>query len=69
MELIADTGLVGAKPALTLMETNARLTLVQVDKAVDIKEDVVLKDIISYQRLVGKLTYATITRPDISYAV
>lgn len=31
--------------------------------------DVVLHDITGYQRLVGKLLYATITRPDISYVV
>ena len=31
--------------------------------------DVVLYDITSYQRLVGKILYATITRPDIRYAV
>lgn len=51
------------------MEINARLTSVEVDKAAGVIEDDVLNDITSYQRLVGKLMYATITRPDISYVV
>lgn len=33
------------------------------------KEDELLRNTIYYQRLVGKLIYLTITRPDITYAV
>jgi hypothetical protein len=32
-------------------------------------DEKVLNDISQFQRLVGKLIYLTITRPDISYAV
>ena len=69
LELIAEAGLTGAKPASTPMETNLRLTSLEHDQANVYSTDVVLHDITSYQRLVGKLLYATITRPDISYAV
>uniref|UniRef100_A0A3Q7FMC0 Reverse transcriptase Ty1/copia-type domain-containing protein n=1 Tax=Solanum lycopersicum TaxID=4081 RepID=A0A3Q7FMC0_SOLLC len=61
--------LTGAKPASTPMEYNLRLTSVEHDQANGYTADVVLHDITPYQRLVGKLLYATITRPDISYAV
>ena len=69
LELIAEAGLRGAKPASTPMESNLRLTSVEHDQANGYSADTVLHDITSYQRLVGKLLYATITRPDISYAV
>ena len=69
LELIAEAGLTGAKPASTPMESNLRLTSVDHDQANGYSADTVLHDITSYQRLVGKLLYATITRPDISYAV
>ncbi|PHT54292.1 hypothetical protein CQW23_08754 [Capsicum baccatum] len=69
LELIANTGLAGAKPALSPMETNAKLTSVEVDNSVGVTENDILQDVTSYQRLVGKLMYVTITRPDISYTV
>uniref|UniRef100_A0A3Q7EBI1 Reverse transcriptase Ty1/copia-type domain-containing protein n=1 Tax=Solanum lycopersicum TaxID=4081 RepID=A0A3Q7EBI1_SOLLC len=69
LELIAEAGLTGAKPAVTPMESNLRLTSVEHDQANGYVNDDVLHDITSYQRLVGKLLYATITRLDISYAV
>uniref|UniRef100_A0A3Q7EWA6 Reverse transcriptase Ty1/copia-type domain-containing protein n=1 Tax=Solanum lycopersicum TaxID=4081 RepID=A0A3Q7EWA6_SOLLC len=69
LELIAEAGLTGAKPASTPMESNLRLTSVEHDQANGYSTDDVLHDITSYQILVGKLLYATITRPDISYAV
>uniref|UniRef100_A0A3Q7FM93 Reverse transcriptase Ty1/copia-type domain-containing protein n=1 Tax=Solanum lycopersicum TaxID=4081 RepID=A0A3Q7FM93_SOLLC len=69
LELIAEAGLTGAKPAVTPMESNLRLTSVEHDQANGYVNDDVLHDITSYQRLVGKLLYATMTRPDISYAV
>lgn len=67
LELIADTSLAGANQTLTPLETNARLTLVVVDKVTGVIEDI--KDVTSYQRLIRKLMYATLTRPAISYAV
>ncbi|PHU20108.1 Actin-54 [Capsicum chinense] len=53
LEIISDTGLAGAKPALTPLETNIKLTSVEVDEATAIKGDIVLRDMTSYQRLVG----------------
>uniref|UniRef100_A0A3Q7GZU5 Reverse transcriptase Ty1/copia-type domain-containing protein n=1 Tax=Solanum lycopersicum TaxID=4081 RepID=A0A3Q7GZU5_SOLLC len=69
LELISDTGLSGAKPVNTPLETNLRLTSVEFDQTAGLQEDDVLTDNSAYQILVGKLMYATITRPDISYAV
>lgn len=67
LELIFDIGLSGAKLAITPMGSNLKLTAVEYDKATSIVGDVVLKDITLYQKLIGKLMYVTITRPDISY--
>lgn len=50
------------------METNLRLTTAEYDEATGDVGDVILKDIGLYQRLIGKLMYVTITRPNISYA-
>ncbi|KAF3627875.1 hypothetical protein FXO38_28549 [Capsicum annuum] len=58
LEIISDTGLAGAKPALTPLDTNIKLTSVEVDEATAVKGDVVLRDMTSYQRLVGKLYWA-----------
>ena len=69
LELISDTGLSGAKPANTPLESNLRLTSVEFDQTAGSQEDEVLTNNSAYQRLVGKLMYATITRLDISYAV
>ena len=69
LELISDTRLSGAKPVNTPLETNLRLTSVEFDQTAGLQGDDVLIDNSVYQRLVGKLMYATITRPDISYAV
>uniref|UniRef100_A0A3Q7IGL9 Reverse transcriptase Ty1/copia-type domain-containing protein n=1 Tax=Solanum lycopersicum TaxID=4081 RepID=A0A3Q7IGL9_SOLLC len=69
LELISDTGLSGAKPATTPLETNLRLTSVKFDQTAGLQGDDVLIDHSAYQRSIGKLMYATITRPDISYAV
>ncbi|WMV20385.1 hypothetical protein MTR67_013770 [Solanum verrucosum] len=59
----------GAKSVTTPLESNLRLTSIEFDQATGLQGDDVLIDISAYQRLVGKLMYATITRPDISYAV
>jgi Reverse transcriptase (RNA-dependent DNA polymerase) len=60
LDLLKETGKLGAKPASTPMETNTKLGL---------EDGEVLSDIGQYQRLVGKLIYLTVTRPDISFAV
>ncbi|XP_019255880.1 PREDICTED: uncharacterized protein LOC109234364 [Nicotiana attenuata] len=59
----------GAKPAITPVETNLRLTTVEYDKATGIMRDVALQDPTLDQKLVGKLIYVTFTRPYISYVI
>uniref|UniRef100_A0A2N9E4Z4 Integrase catalytic domain-containing protein n=1 Tax=Fagus sylvatica TaxID=28930 RepID=A0A2N9E4Z4_FAGSY len=60
LDILQDTGYLGSKPVATPMEPNLKL---MPDKG-DFVDD---PD--TYRRLVGKLIYLTITRPDISYAV
>ncbi|XP_070015827.1 uncharacterized mitochondrial protein AtMg00810-like [Nicotiana sylvestris] len=70
LEMISDAGLAGSKPKETPMDQNLKLTSNEVDTCTDTsKGDELLEDKGSYQRLIGKLLYLTITRPDISYAV
>ncbi|KAI9185245.1 hypothetical protein LWI28_005591 [Acer negundo] len=59
LEIIEDTGLLGAAPINTPMERGLKLS----DKS-DF-----LKDPSQYRRLVGILIYLTVSRPDITYAV
>ncbi|XP_019053482.1 PREDICTED: uncharacterized protein LOC109114769 [Nelumbo nucifera] len=60
LDLLEETGLLGARPAETLMGLNAKL-------GSDTGEE--FKDPGRYRRLVGKLNYLTNTRPDISFAI
>lgn len=60
MEIIADMGLLAAKPIRTPMDSNSRLNST---------DGSLLEDPSSYRRLVGRLLYLTITRPNISFAV
>nr|XP_016435012.1 PREDICTED: uncharacterized mitochondrial protein AtMg00810-like [Nicotiana tabacum] len=69
LELIAELGLSGAKPAITPMEKNKRLTTIEYDEHCHLDDDPTLTDMRGYQRLVGKLLYLTLTRPDIAYVV
>ncbi|XP_071693330.1 uncharacterized mitochondrial protein AtMg00810-like [Rutidosis leptorrhynchoides] len=59
LELLDEYGLTACKPALTPIEA-------YVD---DCHDSEPLNSITEYQRLVSKLIYLTLTRPDISYAV
>ncbi|XP_055824256.1 uncharacterized mitochondrial protein AtMg00810-like [Solanum dulcamara] len=52
LKLIAATGLTGAKPASTPLESNLRITSVEHDLVTGNTKDVVLHDITSYQRFV-----------------
>ncbi|CAM8911433.1 unnamed protein product [Rhodiola kirilowii] len=60
LDIILETGLLGAKPADFPMEQNHKLALA---------EGKDLKDGERYRRLVGRLIYLTVTRPDLAYSV
>ena len=60
LDLLEETGMLGCKPASSPMEQNVDWW----DNATALLEDASL-----YRRLVGKLIFLTVTRPDISYAV
>ncbi|XP_049358910.1 uncharacterized mitochondrial protein AtMg00810-like [Solanum verrucosum] len=72
LELVSETGLSGSKPVNAPLEVNQKLTSVEYDKNISTKtghNDETLKDPTTYQRLVGKLLYLTMTRLDIAFAV
>ncbi|XP_018633284.1 uncharacterized mitochondrial protein AtMg00810-like [Nicotiana tomentosiformis] len=69
LELISDVGLSGAKPVNTHLEVNAKFTTIDYDAYVGGITNPIFTDITSYQKLIGRLIYLTITRPDISFVV
>lgn len=69
LQLVLDLGLGGAKPASTPIDLNQKFTSAEYDKHVGITGDAVLEDITEYQRLIGRLIYLAVTRPDIVFAV
>nr|GEX43216.1 hypothetical protein [Tanacetum cinerariifolium] len=60
LDLLKDTGLIAAKPTPFPLPQNMKLSL---DKGASISDPE------SYKRLVGRLLYLSMTRPDIFYAV
>jgi hypothetical protein len=60
LDLLEETGLLGSRPVDVPMDPNKKLLK---------DEGELFEDPGRYRRLVGKLNYLTITRPDISYAV
>ena len=60
LELVEECGLLGSKPTDFPIETNHKLAL---------SDGAFLQDPMQYRRLVGKLIYLTITRPELCYAV
>ena len=60
LDIISEAGLLGAKPARTPLEQNHKLALVGNSDLCDLGQ---------YRRLVGRLIYLTITRPELSYCV
>ncbi|KAJ0599026.1 putative RNA-directed DNA polymerase [Helianthus annuus] len=63
IELLHEFGLLGCKPVTTPMEQSFLVS----SKCG--KDTSVLENVNGFQRLVGKLLYLSLTRPDISYAV
>jgi len=60
LDILQDTRLSGVKLEKFLMEQNLKLTN---------EDGEILHDPSKYRRLVGRLIYLTITRPDIVYSV
>ena len=60
MDILEETGLMSAKPVDIPMDPNGKLLP---------NQGKLLSDPGRYKRLVGKLNYLTVTRPDISFAV
>ena len=60
MNILTDTGMLDCKPVDTPMDPNVKLVPSQGE---------LLRDLGRYRRLVGKLNYLPITRPDISFPV
>ena len=58
-DLLSETGKLAAKPCPFPMQQSLHLT----------REGELFEDPERYRRLVGKLNYLTVTRPDISYSV
>uniref|UniRef100_A0A1S3ZTW4 Uncharacterized mitochondrial protein AtMg00810-like n=1 Tax=Nicotiana tabacum TaxID=4097 RepID=A0A1S3ZTW4_TOBAC len=72
LELIFESGLIGTKPAGTPLELNRKLTSAEYDSCFNNNNahlDEALKNPGVYQRLVGRLLYFTMTRPDIVFVV
>ena len=60
LDVLKEAGMLGCKPAKTQMEQQLKLSKCNGD---------VLKDVGQYRRLIEKLMYLTLSRPDITYAV
>lgn len=72
LELISESGLGGAKQVCTPLELNYKLTSVKYDEHINnelVEDDNILADPAKYQRLIGRLLYLTMTRPDIAFSV
>ena len=60
LDLLKETGKLGCKPASTPIDNKSKLNS---------EDGEPIKDMNQFQRLVGKLIYLTVTRPDISFSV
>ncbi|KAI3688864.1 hypothetical protein L2E82_46759 [Cichorium intybus] len=64
LELLHEFGMLACKPVKTPLDTNVVVKQDGVDNY-----DSLLTNVTEFQRLIGKLIYLTITRPDIAYTV
>ncbi|XP_047259823.1 uncharacterized mitochondrial protein AtMg00810-like [Capsicum annuum] len=72
LEIIPEAGLSGAKPPGTPLKVNQKLTSAEYDDHISygtIDGDAILKDPAAYQRLIGRLPYRAVSRPNLSFAV
>lgn len=60
LQLLDDTGFLASKPVFTPMDPKVHLSAADGE---------LLQDITQYKRIVGRLLYLTLSRPDISFAV
>ncbi|XP_072065989.1 uncharacterized mitochondrial protein AtMg00810-like [Arachis hypogaea] len=60
LSLLDDTNLLDCKPATVPMDANLKLRAKEVD---------LIPDAFAYRRLIGRLMYLTISRPNITFAV
>ncbi|XP_019229238.1 PREDICTED: uncharacterized protein LOC109210291 [Nicotiana attenuata] len=65
----SDLGLSGAKPVSTPIDLNQKFTSSEFDRHTGTTGDEILTGVSEYQRLIGRLIYFTITRPDIVFAM
>ena len=59
LDMLSETRKLGAKPCSTPRAPNVQLT----------KEEKLFEDLERYKRLVGKLNYLIVTRPNIAYSI
>ncbi|XP_016740321.2 uncharacterized mitochondrial protein AtMg00810-like [Gossypium hirsutum] len=71
LELIKDIGLGGAKPIITPMVQNMKLTTLEYDTELQQydNDEVLTEEKGIFQKLIGGLIYLTHTRPDTTYAL
>jgi hypothetical protein len=60
LDILSDTGHLAAKPSYFPMDSNAKFSALDGE---------LLDDPKSYRRLIGRLLYLTLTRPDLTYVV
>ena len=64
MELLHDFGMLGCKPINTPLEGNF-----VPKRDTDLLGEELVENVTEFQKLIGKLIYLTVTRPDIAYAI
>ncbi|XP_070020865.1 uncharacterized mitochondrial protein AtMg00810-like [Nicotiana sylvestris] len=72
LELVSEMGLAGSRTTATPLEFNHKLSSLELDNFLHTNETLVDKELeyrSSYQRLIGRLLYLTMTRPNIAFVV